>query len=184
MKINPTATGQRVNKKQLAEIFGISERTFTEYQRDPQFPILQDGERGESNEYDTAQVLRYLLMISDTRSNRNEQSDLAKAKTEEARANAAMKMLQLNEKLGVLIQKDEASKLITDWARYANRQYRQSFDRFIEEINSQFEFNVPPELRERHATIAAERVRDYAHKLAGTGDGSLGDIQPTEEAEH
>lgn len=50
-----------VNKKELAEIFGISERTFTEHQRHPNFPIKDDAGRGKSNTYDTVAVFRWLV---------------------------------------------------------------------------------------------------------------------------
>lgn len=53
--------GQRVNKKTLAEVFGISERTFTAYQKDPSFPIARSGQRGQSNEYDTQDVHEWLV---------------------------------------------------------------------------------------------------------------------------
>lgn len=182
MKINPNSQGMLVNKKDLAAIFGISERTFTEYQKDPQFPFVKDGARGEGNQYDSAQVFRYLLSIKEAKS-ANEQSDLAKAKTREALSNATLKDLQVHEKLGTLILRDDAFQLLADWARYANRQYRQSFDRLTEELNSQFNFEIPPALREKHATTAAERVRDYALKLGGVDGGSGGDIQPAEEAD-
>ena len=179
MKINPSTTGALVNKKQLAEIFGISERTFTEYQKDPDFPFVRDGDRGEKNAYDTAQVFRYLLMINESRQ-RDKQSELASAKTDEARANAAMKTLQYHEKIGTLIVKDDAFKLLKNWAAYANRQYRQSFDRFTEELSSQCNVEVPPNLREKHAAAASERVRDYALKLGADSSGSGGDVQPAE----
>lgn len=50
-----------VNKKQLAQIFGISERSFTEYQKLPNFPIKEDGGRGKTNTYDTEAVFRWLV---------------------------------------------------------------------------------------------------------------------------
>lgn len=50
-----------VNKKQLAEIFGISERSFTEFQKLPNFPIKEDGGRGKTNTYDTEAVFRWLV---------------------------------------------------------------------------------------------------------------------------
>ncbi|MCV6612007.1 MAG: terminase small subunit [Amphritea sp.] len=46
----------RVNKKQLADIFGVSERTLTDYQKDPTFPIEEDNGRGRENVYDTVDV--------------------------------------------------------------------------------------------------------------------------------
>ena len=53
--------GKRVNKRELAEIFGVSERTFTEYQKDPSFPIAKAGGRGQANEYDTQDVHEWLM---------------------------------------------------------------------------------------------------------------------------
>lgn len=182
MKINPNSQGMLVNKKELAAIFGISERTFTDYQRDPQFPFVKDGSRGEGNEYDTAQVFRYLLMIQEKKSS-TDQSELAKAKTQESQANAALKTLQYHEKIGTLVLKDEVHDLLSNWASYANRQFRQSFDRFTEEVSSQCNVDVPPTLREKHATAAAERVRDYALKLGADSERSGGTVQPAEEAD-
>ncbi len=49
-----------VNKKELAEVFGITERSFTEYQKDQTFPIKEHGGRGRQNIYDTQQVFRWL----------------------------------------------------------------------------------------------------------------------------
>lgn len=50
--------GKRVNKAELAEIMGFSERTLTEWQKEG-MPIVYDGERGESNEYDTEQCMKW-----------------------------------------------------------------------------------------------------------------------------
>lgn len=166
MKINPTATGQRVNKKQLAEIFGISERTFTEYQRDPQFPILQDGERGESNEYDTAQVFRYLIEREQHQLAKSK-STLSEAKEEEARANAALKRLTYHEKLGTVILKEEAHAFLTEWANQANQAYSEGFDGFVEDLQDQFEIDIPTELIDKYATATSERVRVHALQLVG-----------------
>jgi hypothetical protein len=53
--------GKRVNKRELAETFGISERSFTAYQKDPSFPVARSGGRGQANEYDTQDVHEWLL---------------------------------------------------------------------------------------------------------------------------
>lgn len=53
--------GKRVNKRELAEIFGVSERSFTEYQKDPSFPVAKSGSRGQANEYDTQDVHEWLM---------------------------------------------------------------------------------------------------------------------------
>jgi len=51
----------RVNKRQLAEMFGISERSFTTYQKDATFPVAFSGGRGQGNEYDTQDVYSWLM---------------------------------------------------------------------------------------------------------------------------
>jgi len=50
-----------VNKKQLADIFGITERSFTEFQKTPSFPIKEDSGRGKANVYDTREVFKWLV---------------------------------------------------------------------------------------------------------------------------
>lgn len=49
-----------VNKNQLAEIVGVSERTLTDYQQDG-MPIAAIGGRGIENQYDTAKVIEWLV---------------------------------------------------------------------------------------------------------------------------
>ena len=53
--------GQIVNKAQLSAIIGKSERTLTEYQKEPGFPIKVNAGRGGSNQYDTEEVIEWLI---------------------------------------------------------------------------------------------------------------------------
>jgi terminase small subunit / prophage DNA-packing protein len=53
--------GKLVNKRELAETIGVSERTFTEWQRDATFPIEASGGRGAENAYDTAKVIQWMI---------------------------------------------------------------------------------------------------------------------------
>ncbi len=71
-----------VNKKQLAEIFGISERSFTEYQRTPSFPIKEDGGRGKANVYETSDVFKWLV-----RREAGKNAETAKERLDGIRAN-------------------------------------------------------------------------------------------------
>lgn len=50
----------RVNKKQLAEIVGYTEATLTKWQKDG-LPIAYSGKIGESNEYETADVIKWMI---------------------------------------------------------------------------------------------------------------------------
>ena len=49
-----------VNKKQLSDIVGISERSLTDWQKEG-LPIQYEGERGEANQYDTTQVIAWMI---------------------------------------------------------------------------------------------------------------------------
>ncbi len=99
--------GMLVNKKQLAEVFGISERSFTEYQRDPSFPIRVNAGRGRSNEYDTADVYEWLQSrtADKTRESAKERLDRLRGDREE---------LNLAKDAGELIPADELSQMLTD----------------------------------------------------------------------
>ena len=52
--------GLQVNKAELAAILGISERSLTDWQKEG-MPIVHVGERGESNQYDTEQVIAWWI---------------------------------------------------------------------------------------------------------------------------
>jgi len=178
MKINPTAKGQLVNKKELSEIFGISERTLTDWQKEESFPIENDAVRGASNAYDTAKVLRFLLDRQQKKFDEG-QSSLARAKTEEAEAGAALKRLTYNEKLGELINKAEAVEFLKKWSGKANQEYRDGIDQLIEDIEEQLDIEVPGEIPDKHVTDICKRVGGYALELAGGGDGSSGRLEST-----
>lgn len=49
-----------VNKSELAEILGVTERTLTTWQKQG-LPIEIDGVRGQQNQYDTAVVIEWLI---------------------------------------------------------------------------------------------------------------------------
>lgn len=52
--------GKLVNKRELALILGVSERSLTEWQRNG-LPIALDAGRGASNQYDTANVIAWMI---------------------------------------------------------------------------------------------------------------------------
>jgi phage terminase Nu1 subunit (DNA packaging protein) len=53
-------SGKIVNKSELAEILGISERTLTSYQKSG-LPIEVEGGRGNSHQYDTKEVIDWFI---------------------------------------------------------------------------------------------------------------------------
>ncbi len=53
----------KVNKAQLAEVLGVSEKTLTEWQKEePPLPVLNAAQRrGQANEYETSAVIEWLV---------------------------------------------------------------------------------------------------------------------------
>jgi phage terminase Nu1 subunit (DNA packaging protein) len=52
--------GRIVNKRELSEILGTSERSLTEWQKQG-LPVLLNAGRGAENQYDTAQVIAWVI---------------------------------------------------------------------------------------------------------------------------
>lgn len=98
--------GRLVNKRELSEVFEISERSFTDWQKEG-MPIHQAGEtRGQEHQYDTAAVHRWIaqreLAKAQVRSPRD-QLDAVKTKREE---------LALRKDLGELVERTEIRPLL------------------------------------------------------------------------
>lgn len=108
------------------------------------------------------------------------QADLTTAKTEEARVKAALGRLQYHEKLGAVVHKEEGRAFLSNWAAYANREYRQGVERLVADMESQFGVSVPVDLREKHVGAAIERVRGYALKLGGDSGSGGGAVSGAE----
>ena len=110
------------------------------------------------------------------------QGDLTEAKIEEAIVKTALGRLQYHERLGNLIHKDEAHSLLSEWAAFASREFRQGAERLILDVHSQFDVELPLELREKHVGAAIERVRSFAFKLARDSEDGGGAVQAAEGA--
>lgn len=54
--------GKKVSKQAMAEIFGVSERTLTAWQKQG-MPIQYDGKRGQRNQYDTAECIEWRFQL-------------------------------------------------------------------------------------------------------------------------
>lgn len=87
--------GKIVNKRDLSDIIGVSERTLTDWQHDG-LPVQYSGERGESNQYDTEQVISWMIarsvgkVLSETQKDR-----LARLQGDKVEIEIAEKMAKL-----------------------------------------------------------------------------------------
>jgi phage terminase Nu1 subunit (DNA packaging protein) len=96
-----------VNKKQLAEVFGVSERSFSEYQKDPTFPIKEEGGRGRSNTYDTAQVFEWLKSRAE-----GQGKETAKERLDRLRGDQAE--LAIAKEIGELVPAEDVARELDD----------------------------------------------------------------------
>ena len=88
-----------VNKRDLAEFLGVSERALTTWQRDG-MPVRVAGARGEGNEYDSAAVVRWMV---DRKASKKAQTPRDRV----ADRQAALLDMQIAEKKGDMVARDE-----------------------------------------------------------------------------
>ncbi len=66
--------GKVVNKRELSEILGVSERSLTDWQA-AGMPMLVNAGRGASNEYDTALVIDWMIQRAKAGASRETQAE-------------------------------------------------------------------------------------------------------------
>lgn len=99
--------GEIVNKQRLAKIIGVTVRTLSEWQKEG-LPIKKNGLRGQSNDYDTATVIEWLIKrASDT------DAEMERARIRLTSAQADKTELEVEELRGNLISLDNMKYL---WA--------------------------------------------------------------------
>jgi len=94
--------GKTVNKRELAEFLGKTERALTDWQQDEGLPILRKGARGEENEYDTEQVVEWLVQRALAKAGKGESQ-----RDREARLRGDVLELDLAEKRNTLVPSDQ-----------------------------------------------------------------------------
>ncbi len=97
--------GKTVNKRELAEILGKSERALTDFQEEG-LPIHRKGARGEENEYDTEAVLEWLVQRALARAGKAESQ-----RDREARLRGDMLEIELAEKNGSIVPADQVDPI-------------------------------------------------------------------------
>lgn len=156
-----------VNKKQLADIFGLSERTFTEYQRDTSFPFKAAG-RGHDNEYDTTAVHTWLLERATTkgRETSREKLDRVRAGREElAYASELKELIPAEETFDLIEEAIVASRNVllhgnTGLKKRLDREYKIDLDIEILNAHSHEVLTNISELGEKFAFENAERLEE------------------------
>lgn len=157
-----------VNKKQLADIFGISERTFTEYQRDPSFPYRAAG-RGHDNEYDTAEVHGWLLERATTKGRETTRERLE-------RIRADREELAYAAELKELIPAEETINLITE-AIVASRNVMLHGNTGLKKrIDREYKIDLDIEMLNDHSREVLANLSEVGKKLAGETEEGLDEM--------
>ena len=143
-----------VNKRELAEILGVSERTLTDWQSRELMPIANPAaERGQAHEYDTNAVIGWLI-----------QRELSRMKHEKPRdrldrVKADVIELELAEKLGQLAPLDVIEQTWVTHITAARTELLTMVDVINSELAARYGVEIDPD-------IVLGRVRAALEKLS------------------
>lgn len=109
------------------------------------------------------------------------QKNVAQATVEEKEVKTALNRITYHEKLGRLIDEEEAFALLSGWAHFANRQILQAFERFTREVEGSYSIEILPEIKQKHVGTATERIRGYVEKLVSGSESGSGSVPEAED---
>ena len=160
-----------VNKKQLASILGKSERTLTEWQKHPNFPINRDAERGASNQYETEDVIDWIT--------RTELERLSKEKPRDRkdRLSADMLEIELSEKIGGLVLADDVEQQITALVIAVKTEITNGNHKLKNELDSLYEIDIDLELLDEHSRTILNTLSGYQPVVDESGAEVCGEVQ-------
>lgn len=95
--------GKEINKRELAEITGYSERALTDMQEEG-LPIEKKGSRGEENEYDSQRVIEWLINRALLKAGKAESQ-----RDREARLRGDMLEIELAKERAILVPVDQVA---------------------------------------------------------------------------
>lgn len=166
-----------VNKKTLSDIFGYSERSFTEFQKLEGFPIEKRGDRGQSNEYNTAKVFQWLL-----------QRELGKGKESykdrRDRLEGDRLELTLARELGEVVPRLEIEKAWSNLAINIRKQTMQGNTKLKGEIDVVHGTDIDIEILNEHSRAILTQLSAYDPDAVGSGSECDGEVSSTASDKH
>lgn len=155
-----------VNKKQLAEIFGISERSFTEYQRNPGFPIKEDNGRGQANVYCTAAVYKWLA-----RREAGKNAETGKERLDNIRANR--EELAYAKDLEELVPADLVEERLTNVVIAIRSDLLNGNAQLKAELDTEYDTDIDVDILHDHSRQILEGLSEISlESESGTGTGT------------
>lgn len=170
----------RVNKRQLSEYFGISERTLTDYQKDSTFPIIQASGRGGSNEYDTVEVFNWLMdraknAAAAAASRESAQDELIRVKT-------ALAKLNYGKELEELVLSSQVKPALLQVALAIRTELLTGNSKLKAEIDTLYGIDTDIEILNEHSQSALRHLSDLGKESEQVNSGSSQGIRTATEA--
>lgn len=168
--------GKLVNKKELAQIVGITERTLTEYQK-AGMPMVSDGGRGSANQYDTGEVIKWLVerAINGKQESARERLDRIRADREE---------INFAKDIEELVPASPLAELLERVALGIRSTMLNGNSKLKTEIDTLYDIDLDISLLHEHSrTILTHLSEISGEHVSGGGEGSES-ISATSEGFH
>ncbi len=158
-----------VNKRELSEILGVSERTLTEWQKDD-LPVASYADnRGQANEYETAHVIKWLIqreIIKIQKETPRDRLDRLKADSIE---------LDIKERTGELAPVVLYERAWGDHILAARTEFLTMPDVLATELSAIVGKEIDPDIIATHINRALEKLANYGAENDDTADNASAD---------
>lgn len=144
-----------VNKRELSEIIGVSERTLTEWQKGG-LPIASyANNRGQANEYQTEHVIKWLIQREIAQLNKEKPRD----RLDRLKADAIE--LDIKERTGELAPAALFERAWSDHILAARTEFLTMPEILAVELSAVSGVDIDPELIKSHINRALEKLSQY-----------------------
>lgn len=158
-----------VNKRTLADVLGVSERTLTEWQ-DGGMPIESIGGRGLDNQYDTAKVIEWRIQ----RALAGQKSETGKERLE--RLQAEELEMKIDERAGRLVALADIETMWASGIIAARAELMALSERLKDKLDATHRINVDPVVIEAEVLQALSKLSGRAAELADVDDAETGEL--------
>lgn len=144
-----------VNKRQLSEILGVSERSLTEWQKEG-LPVASYADnRGQANEYESGDVIRWMIQRELERLNKEKPRD----RLDRLKADAIE--LDIKERTGELAPAALFERAWSDHILAARTEFLTMPDMLATELSAVLGVEVDPDVIAMYINRALEKLANY-----------------------
>lgn len=144
-----------VNKRQLSEILGVSERSLTEWQKEG-LPVASYADnRGQANEYESGDVIRWMIQRELERLNKEKPRD----RLDRLKADAIE--LDIKERTGELAPAALFERVWSDHILAARTEFLTMPDTLATELSAISGIEIDPDAISLHINRALEKLSNY-----------------------